>query len=304
MESITETPGGCQTVCGISHDIQEVFEGYATDGHRTFIRMLQVIEQFLPAYDRPDRSVGRKAYDGSSMVRPRLAEQFFQISTVTPLRNRLPGGPSRRQICGFFSRVSQRGHLQQEICTPCPAKAHGEDARAIGAVASGLVTSSDTVARIPRQSWQAKEGKHPQVNEAIFSWETTWPNGGTGRRRVDRPVRLERQALRPGRQQSEGPQVAHGCHRQRHSRQHRRHRTGHKISHCLMTGVPCLAVINILRCRILPRGRGRAYNGTKPTGLHLSIHEFGRFFRRRKPITLFGTPDHRQWYRSMDSDSR
>ena len=92
MESITETPGGCQTVCGISHDIQEVFEGYATDGHRTFIRMLQVIEQFLPAYDRPDRSVGRKAYDGSSMVRLRLAEQFFQISTVTPLRNRLPGG--------------------------------------------------------------------------------------------------------------------------------------------------------------------------------------------------------------------
>ncbi|NLE15196.1 MAG: DDE transposase, partial [Spirochaetales bacterium] len=37
MKSITEILGGCQMVFGISFDIQEVFEGYVTAEHRTFI---------------------------------------------------------------------------------------------------------------------------------------------------------------------------------------------------------------------------------------------------------------------------
>jgi len=59
MKSITEILGGCQMVFGISYDIQEIFEGYVTNEHRTFIQMLQVIEDFLPAYDRPSSLLGR-----------------------------------------------------------------------------------------------------------------------------------------------------------------------------------------------------------------------------------------------------
>ena len=104
MRSITEILGGCQMVFGISYDIQEIFEGYVTDEHRTFIQMLQVIEEFLPVYDRPGGCAGRKSYDGSAMVRSCLAKHFFRIPTVSSLRNRLLSDPSLRQICAF-SRV-------------------------------------------------------------------------------------------------------------------------------------------------------------------------------------------------------
>jgi len=101
MKSITEILGGCQMVFGISYDIQEVFEGYVTNEHRTFIQMLQVIEEFLPACDRPGSLLGRKSYDETAMIRSCLAKQFFNIATVTSLRNRLLSDPSLRQICGF-----------------------------------------------------------------------------------------------------------------------------------------------------------------------------------------------------------
>ena len=101
MKSITEILGGCQMVFGISYDIQEIFEGYVTNEHRTFIQMLQVIEEFLPACDRPGSLLGRKSYDEMAMIRSCLAKHFFNIATVTSLRNRLLSDPSLRQICGF-----------------------------------------------------------------------------------------------------------------------------------------------------------------------------------------------------------
>ncbi|MGE4585667.1 MAG: transposase [Sphaerochaeta sp.] len=107
MKSITEILGGCQMVFGISYDIQEIFEGYVTDEHRTFIQMLQVIEEFLPLCDRPDNLPGRKSYDGTAMIRSFLAKQFFKIPTVTSLRNRLLSDPSLRQICGFSTVPSE-----------------------------------------------------------------------------------------------------------------------------------------------------------------------------------------------------
>jgi hypothetical protein len=66
MKSITETLGDCQLVFGISYDIQEIFEGYVTNEHRTFIQ-LQVIEEFLPACDRPGSLLGRKSYDETAI---------------------------------------------------------------------------------------------------------------------------------------------------------------------------------------------------------------------------------------------
>ncbi|MDD3996179.1 MAG: transposase [Sphaerochaetaceae bacterium] len=107
MKSITEILGGCQMVFGISYDIQEIFEGYVTNEHRTFIQMLQVIEEFLPVCDRPGSLLGRKSYDEMAMIRSCLAKQFFNIATVTSLRNRLLSDPSLRQICGFSTVPSE-----------------------------------------------------------------------------------------------------------------------------------------------------------------------------------------------------
>jgi transposase len=101
MKSLTEILGDCQMVFGISYDIQEIFEGYVTNEHRTFIQMLQVIEEFLPVCDRPGSLLGRKSYDEMAMIRSCLARHFFNIATVTSLRNRLLSDPSLRQICGF-----------------------------------------------------------------------------------------------------------------------------------------------------------------------------------------------------------
>jgi transposase len=101
MKSITEILGGCQMVFGISYDIQEIFEGYVTTEHRTFIQLLQVIEEFLPVCERSGNLVGRRSYDETAMIRSCLAKQFFNIATVTSLRNRLLSDPSLRQICGF-----------------------------------------------------------------------------------------------------------------------------------------------------------------------------------------------------------
>ncbi|WP_041380587.1 transposase [Sphaerochaeta globosa] len=94
-------------VFGISFDIQEVFEGYVTAEHRTFIQMLQVLEEFLPACDGKASLLGRKGYDETAMIRSALAKQFFKIPTVTSLRNRLLSDPSLRQVCGFTSVPSE-----------------------------------------------------------------------------------------------------------------------------------------------------------------------------------------------------
>jgi len=107
MRSITQILGGCQMLFGISYDIQEIFEGYVTDEHRAFIQMLRVIEEFLPLCDRPGNVLGRKAYDETAMIRSCLAKQFFNIATVSSLRNRLLSDPSLRQICGFSTVPSE-----------------------------------------------------------------------------------------------------------------------------------------------------------------------------------------------------
>ena len=101
MKSIAEILGGCQLVFGLSFDIQQVFEGILTYEHRAFIKILQVIEEFLPAYESKTDQLGRKGYEEISMIRSALAKQFFKIPTVTSLRNRLLSDLALTQICGF-----------------------------------------------------------------------------------------------------------------------------------------------------------------------------------------------------------
>ena len=107
MKSIAEILGGCQLVFGLSFDIQQVFEGILTYEHRAFIKILQVIEEFLPAYESKTDQLGRKGYEEISMIRSALAKQFFKIPTVTSLRNRLLCDLALRQICGFTAVPSE-----------------------------------------------------------------------------------------------------------------------------------------------------------------------------------------------------
>ena len=60
MKSISEILGGCQLVFGLSFDIQQVFEGILTFEHRAFIKILQVIEEFLACIRKQDRSAWTK----------------------------------------------------------------------------------------------------------------------------------------------------------------------------------------------------------------------------------------------------
>ena len=61
MKSIAEILGDYQMVFGISFDVQEVIEGILTYEHRAFIKILQVIEEFLPAYEARRISLDAKA---------------------------------------------------------------------------------------------------------------------------------------------------------------------------------------------------------------------------------------------------
>ncbi len=94
-------------VFGLSFDIQQVFEGILTYEHRAFIKILQVIEEFLPAYESKTDQLGRKGYEEISMIRSALAKQFFKIPTVTSLRNRLLCDLALRQICGLAAVPSE-----------------------------------------------------------------------------------------------------------------------------------------------------------------------------------------------------
>jgi transposase len=107
MKSISEILGGCQLVFGLSFDIQQVFDGILTFEHRAFMKILQVIEEFLPAYESKTDQLGRKGYEEISMIRSALAKQFFKIPTVTSLRNRLLCDLALRQICGFTAVPSE-----------------------------------------------------------------------------------------------------------------------------------------------------------------------------------------------------
>ena len=107
MKSISEILGGCQLLLDISFEIQDIFEGFVTDEHRSFIHVLRVLEEFLPKTENTAVTLGRKAYDELGLIRSSLAKQFFKIDTVSSLRNRLLSDSTLRQICGFTKVPSE-----------------------------------------------------------------------------------------------------------------------------------------------------------------------------------------------------
>lgn len=107
MKSITEILGGAQILMGISYDIQDCFEEYLTEDHRSFLMMLRVLENYLPNIETSYGGKGRRPCENTPIIRAFLAKSFFQIETNSELRNRLKNNASLRKICGFSSIPSE-----------------------------------------------------------------------------------------------------------------------------------------------------------------------------------------------------
>ena len=101
MKSITEILGGAQILMEISYDIQDCFEEYLTDTHRTFLAMLRVLEEYLPKIEKTSNRKGRRPYENTPIFRAFLAKAHFQIETNSELRKRLVIDSSLRKICGL-----------------------------------------------------------------------------------------------------------------------------------------------------------------------------------------------------------
>ncbi len=103
MKSITEILGGSQMLLGISYEIQDVFEEYLTEEHRTFLALLRLLEANQPQLCSSYQGRGRIPYDDQPIFRAFLAKIFFKIETQVDLIGRLKSDASLRKICGFTS---------------------------------------------------------------------------------------------------------------------------------------------------------------------------------------------------------
>lgn len=101
MKSVIEILGGAQILFAISFDIQDSFEEYLSDQHRSFLAMLRVVEDHLPAAEIEYRGRGRPRLEDLPICRAFLAKSFFQIEATSELLNRLKSDSSLRRICGF-----------------------------------------------------------------------------------------------------------------------------------------------------------------------------------------------------------
>jgi len=102
MKSITEILGGMQILLGLSFDLQAGFEEYLTEDQRTFLAMLRVVEEQLPAPCDTESRFGRPAYRINPFIRAFLAKAFFRVLTIDDLRKRLLSDPNLKKICGFM----------------------------------------------------------------------------------------------------------------------------------------------------------------------------------------------------------
>ena len=102
MKSITEILGGMQILLGLSFNLQAGFEEYLTEDQRTFLAMLRVVEERLPAPCDTESRFGRPSYRIHPFIRAFLAKAFFRMLTIDDLRKRLLSDPNLKKICGFM----------------------------------------------------------------------------------------------------------------------------------------------------------------------------------------------------------
>jgi hypothetical protein len=101
MKTLTEILGGAQILFGLSFDVQECFEEYLDEEHRTFLEMLRVIEEGYPTEAVIYSGRGRPSIPRDGFWKAFLALGFFQTNNVTGLLNRLKSDANLRMICGF-----------------------------------------------------------------------------------------------------------------------------------------------------------------------------------------------------------
>lgn len=75
--------------------------------HRSFLTMLRVIDEQIPALMTHHKIRGRKPYEDKPILFALLAKSFFRIDTVADVRKRLQCDPNLRKICGFHDIPSE-----------------------------------------------------------------------------------------------------------------------------------------------------------------------------------------------------
>jgi transposase len=81
-------------------DLKGCFEEYLPDEYKTFLHMLRVIEDHIPALIRPYAGTGRIPYQYTPFIRSFLAKGYFGIEKTSQLIRRLKGEPNLRLLCG------------------------------------------------------------------------------------------------------------------------------------------------------------------------------------------------------------
>jgi hypothetical protein len=127
MKTISQIIAGAQVLLNISFNLERCFEEYLSDEYKTFLQMLRVIEEQMPALIRPYAGTGRIPYQYTPFIGSFLARGYFGIEKTSQLIQRLKGEPNLRLLCGFtevpgkatFSRVlgflSEQGILEQTL---------------------------------------------------------------------------------------------------------------------------------------------------------------------------------------------
>ena len=121
MKSVSEILGGAQIQLGISYDIQDCFEEFLSEDHRTFIYMLRVMESHFPRLEKSAGGRGCRPYENTPILKAYLAKSFFQIETNSELRNCLRKDTSLPRICGFADIPSPATFSR----TPCSSITSG-----------------------------------------------------------------------------------------------------------------------------------------------------------------------------------
>jgi len=101
MKSVTQAIGGKQQLFEAFHEVQKYFEEHLSGEHLTFMNMLRIIEDAMPAIVTHHARTGRPAYDSMAFFRAFFAQNYFAIPSVTLLIKTLKSDPNLRQLCGF-----------------------------------------------------------------------------------------------------------------------------------------------------------------------------------------------------------
>ena len=91
MKTVTEILGGAQILLNISYDIQDSFEEFLSEEHRTFIHMLRVMESHFPRLEISAGGRGRRPYEVAPNLEPSRYEDLLPLNCDRDLINRYDG---------------------------------------------------------------------------------------------------------------------------------------------------------------------------------------------------------------------